>query len=967
MPDADYFRSRIPEFVETQRKFFAGEIGAKEFKKVSGGFGCVAQRGGGLAMVRLRMCGGRMDPDKLDFIIGQCEEHGLDWVHTTTCECVQLHNLSGDAAAEVIEKALDHGIFTQGAGGDFPRNVSATSLSGIEPGEDFDVYPYAKATESYLLDLMREVRLPGKLKVAFSSSRRNETHATFRDLGFVSRPDGRFDVWSAGGLGAEPSMGVPMAEGVDPSEVLYHVRAMVDNFMEHGNREDRSRARTRHLRADMGDDRYREGYLKHLEALKEAGGLDIRPEAPVYSPKPFKEVPAGLPRVFRQKQDGLYYVTYRPVAGDVPVEMLRRIRGAIEGVEGAELRVSPDSAIHVANLDGEEAVRVARATEGGADTVFESSVSCIGATICQLGLRDSNGTLKSMVSAVREAGIPADALPRFRISGCRSSCGCHQVGVVGLRGASRRVGEDNVDVYEVSVNGCGLQGRERFGDGIGAVPVDRVADMAVFLGRTVAASGKGFDEWYSGEGSDLAEVLSGFLLPSGGPARRPEPAVLDAVRQEAHADDQRHRSEHAVHVGYAAARHVVQQDDADQGYGELAQVEERREPAHDLAGRGRGALHGQRRGHRRGDHPHAHPPAEYRHDGHPHRREEHQGRQPRAHHHEPHGHGHVRAHVLGDPAEVRREARVGYPGHPQQEADQRRGDVAGGLRILEERRQLGRYHEEYDLRQEHHRVADDDEAVVRLPRRPRRAHRLPGRRLPHREYAQQEDRYPDEVDHERDVPAELREHPPRGLQDERPQPLGGDLVTEHLRPVHAGVVLCDEGRDGRRQPADADADEEPHHQDERQIVEEVADEAGRGEDQEGGHEGPHLAEAVRDRAQEQSRDAHGQRREGDDQRDDEVRRFGEALGDQREGRRDCRPAHQREHRRQEDGYERDLRRREPHTRVPRRHGRCKVSMLIRKTVAGRRLATAPAPAGPGPPSRAARRPPLQPRTSRCRS
>ncbi len=474
----------------------------------------MAQRGGELAMVRLRMCGGRMDLDKLDFIISQCEEHNLNWVHTTTCECVQLHNLSGDDAADVIEKALDHGIVTQGAGGDFPRNVMATSLSGVEPGENFDVYPYAKAAESYLLDLMKEVRLPRKLKVAFSSSRRNETHATFRDLGFVSRPDGRFDVWSAGGLGANPKLGLLMAEAVEPSDVLYHVRAMVDNFAEHGNYGDRSRARTRYMRDDLGDGRYREEYLRHLSELKGEGGLEVHPEAPVYEPKPLREAPAD-PRIFRQKQEGLHYVTYRPVAGDVPVDVLRRIRDALEGVEGAEIRVSPDSAIHVANLDGEEAAKVAEATEGGADTAFESSVSCIGATICQLGLRDSNGTLKSMVSAVREAGIPADALPRFRMSGCRSSCGCHQIGVIGLRGASKNVDGKQVEVFDVTVDGCGLQGMERFGEPIGSVPVDRTAEMAVFLGRTVAESGKPFDEWYSGGGSDLRTVLADFLVRTG--------------------------------------------------------------------------------------------------------------------------------------------------------------------------------------------------------------------------------------------------------------------------------------------------------------------------------------------------------------------------------------------------------------------------------------------------------------------
>ncbi|MDO5862060.1 MAG: nitrite/sulfite reductase [Thermoplasmata archaeon] len=512
MKSEQFYKDRIPKFVDAERKFFSGEMNAKEFKGISGGFGSYAQKGGELAMIRLRMCGGHMDQDKLRFIIDTCDRYGLKWVHTTTCETVQLHNLGGDEIAAIMEEALDHGINTQGGGGDNPRNVSATSVSGVEPGEYFDVYPYAKAAESYLLDIMTEVKMPRKLKVTFSSSPRNETHATFRDLGFVARPDGLFDVWSAGGLGNNPRIGLLMAEAVDPSKVLYHVRAMVDNFMEHGNYENRGRARTRYMREDLGDDGYRAEYMKHLDGLLSKGGLDIRPEPVAYPTKAPVAVPEGRPRIYKQKQEGLYYVAYRPVAGDIPVPVLKSIRDAIADIPEAELRISPDSAVYVINLDGNEAVRVSDATEGGADTVFEASVSCIGATICQQGLRDSNGLLKSMVSAVRDAGIPADALPRFRISGCVSSCGCHQVGVVGLQGSSKNVDGKPEKTFNVTVNGCGLQGKERFGDAIGAVPVDRAAEMVVFLGRTVAASGKSFDEWYSGEGSNLKAVLADYLV-----------------------------------------------------------------------------------------------------------------------------------------------------------------------------------------------------------------------------------------------------------------------------------------------------------------------------------------------------------------------------------------------------------------------------------------------------------------------
>ncbi len=507
--DVEFFRGRIPVFREAEERFFSGSMTAKEFKGISGGFGCYAQKGGERGMVRLRMCGGRMSKDKLSFIIDECRRYGISRIHTTTCETVQLHDLTGDQMVGIMTRALDHGINTQGGGGDNPRNVSATSLSGVEPGERFDVYPYAKEAERYLLDIMCDIRLPRKLKVSFSSSDRNETHATFRDLGFVANADGTFDVWAAGGLGGSPRMGIRVAEGIDPSKTLYHVRAMVDTFIRNGNYENRSRARTRYMREDLGDEGFLREYGESLVPLLEKGGLDIHPVPATYPVKEAVEVSGD--RIFRQKQEGLYYVAYHPVGGDVPLEALEGIRDAIADVWDAEVRVSPDSTLYVVNLDGNEALRVRDATEGGAATLFETSVSCIGSTICQQGLRDSNGLLRSMIDAVRAAGIPEGALPRFRISGCASSCGCHQVGVVGLQGSSKTVDGTAVKVFNMTVNGCGLEGRERFGDPVGAVPVDRCAEMVVALGRTVAASGMSFDQWYS-SGASIRDALSEYLV-----------------------------------------------------------------------------------------------------------------------------------------------------------------------------------------------------------------------------------------------------------------------------------------------------------------------------------------------------------------------------------------------------------------------------------------------------------------------
>ena len=72
---------------------------------------------------------------------------------------LQIPNLPADAVVEtnavfemcirdrcdIMEKALDVGIVTMGGGGDFPRNVMCSPLSGVEKEEYFDVRPWAEA------------------------------------------------------------------------------------------------------------------------------------------------------------------------------------------------------------------------------------------------------------------------------------------------------------------------------------------------------------------------------------------------------------------------------------------------------------------------------------------------------------------------------------------------------------------------------------------------------------------------------------------------------------------------------------------------------------------------------------------------------------------------------------------------------------------------------------------------------
>ena len=209
--EIEFWKKYLPEFREKTAAFYQGHLSVAEYKGFSGLYGSYAQRGGKASMLRLRMIAGCVTKEKLAFIAKAIRDYKIDRVHFTTCETVQLHNLGERAVTELLEKALDAGIITMGGGGDFPRNVMCSPLSGVEAGEYFDVMPWAKAAGEYLMTLIPAEKMPRKLKVCFSNSPANVVHATYRDLGFVAREDQTFDVYSAGGLGNNARLGILVA------------------------------------------------------------------------------------------------------------------------------------------------------------------------------------------------------------------------------------------------------------------------------------------------------------------------------------------------------------------------------------------------------------------------------------------------------------------------------------------------------------------------------------------------------------------------------------------------------------------------------------------------------------------------------------------------------------------------------------------------------------------------------------
>lgn len=506
---ADEFREDLAEFREKTEQFYRGEISVADYKGFSGGYGSYAQRGAEKGMLRLRLCGGRIDKERFAFIADSIKKYNIDLAHITTCQSIQLHNLSGETICTLVEEAWDNGIITRGGGGDFPRNVMASPLAGVEVGEPFSVTPYVEAAADYLLGFIKTVKLPRKLKVCFSNSEKNYPHATFRDLGFVAKENGMFDVYSAGGLGRAPKLGVKVAENIEPGKILYYIKAMVNTFMAYGDYENRGKARTRFMQDKLGVEGYKKAYLEKLDEVMKTENLDLE----IQQTEVVKTGNGTIEdkRVTAQKQPGLYAVEYHPAGGNIPPEKVIALSELIADMEAVEIRLRPDEGMYIINCTAEEAKKVLELTADGARTEFEKSVACVGNSICQVGARDSQELLRACLERVGKEDFADGILPAIHISGCPSSCGSHQTNIIGFRGGVKQTEAGPKAAFALFVGGNDKQGQENITEEVGTIVMEEIPEYLVELGKTVENSGKDFYKWFEENRTDFDAITEKYI------------------------------------------------------------------------------------------------------------------------------------------------------------------------------------------------------------------------------------------------------------------------------------------------------------------------------------------------------------------------------------------------------------------------------------------------------------------------
>lgn len=440
------------------RLFRDGKIDDEKFRSLRLVRGIYGQRQPGVQMIRIKLPFGRITTKQLRKIADISDEYASSKLHATTRQDIQIHFVSLDRTPELWTKLEQDDITLREACGNTVRNITASATAGIDPGEVFDVSPYADAMFRYFLRNPICQEMGRKFKIAFSSTEEDTAYVFIHDLGFIPKiRDGErgFKVVIGGGLGANPYLAATAWEFLHEHEIIPFTEAVLRVFDRYGERNRRMKARLKFLLDDIGLDKLMELVAEEKKALKSKTFVVDRNAIKDPGPGPVVTAPSPLipdqdkyrrwydTNVIKQKQEGFFGVYVKLLLGDLPSDLARKFADVVDAWASDELRITVNQGYLLKFVRPEALPHLFLAldslglAEPGFDTVGDIT-ACPGTDSCALGISDSTNISVEFERVIRtefpELIYNNDI--KIKISGCPNSCGQHGLASIGFHGSS---------------------------------------------------------------------------------------------------------------------------------------------------------------------------------------------------------------------------------------------------------------------------------------------------------------------------------------------------------------------------------------------------------------------------------------------------------------------------------------------------------------------------------------------------
>lgn len=411
-------------------------------------FGVYPQKQDGLYFQRIPIFGGQITALQLKQIaeIAAALTPGSP-LHLTTRQSIELHHIREADIPAVQKKITDLGLLTRGAGGDSVRNITLCPCCEFNP-DAWDVAPLARHLRQTLNGSELLENMPRKFKISLAGCDRPQSKPYISDLGFVAISAGTVRVIGAGSLGARPETGIVLYESLPIEQVAALTLAALQFFVDEGDRENRRKARFRHIRQRLGD----EAFKQRLDEY-----LGCRPPNRQQGPMAFTRGRAGWDHRLR----------LQTLCGQLDTRSAVLLAEAAEQ-QDAQLRIDLHHGIEVFSR------RPFIVPEPLGHLLDRPCiVACPGSSTCKNGLTDCPAIAARLSDQLKGNDDLRGRI--IAVSGCPNNCAHSSIADIGLSGQLKTMDGRQQDVYKVTARG-GNGATGKLGEAIDTIPAEALPE-----------------------------------------------------------------------------------------------------------------------------------------------------------------------------------------------------------------------------------------------------------------------------------------------------------------------------------------------------------------------------------------------------------------------------------------------------------------------------------------------------------
>ena len=346
-------------------------------------------------------------------------------LHLTTRQNIELHNIPPEHLNTIQERLHAIDLPTFGAGGDSLRNITVCPCCHFDSSA-YDVQLLADLVKKSLHNHGLLNTMSRKFKISFAGCKHPKSKPFINDLSFIAISETAVRVIGTGSLGASPKPGIILFEQLPIEDVLPLTIASLKFFVEHGDRENRRKARFRHIRQRMGDGPFLEMLNEYFRKEKESRVW------------PTLELKKGL-------TGWDHHAILQAVNRNLNVQDALLL-AQIMTEQNAQIRIN---LTHGIDIFSKEPLRLPAELE--LLTNLPCIVTCPGSTTCKNGLTNCPQLATELADALK--GNNKLKGKTIALSGCPNNCTHSSVADIGLSGMLKTIDGIQQEVYQVLLGG----------------------------------------------------------------------------------------------------------------------------------------------------------------------------------------------------------------------------------------------------------------------------------------------------------------------------------------------------------------------------------------------------------------------------------------------------------------------------------------------------------------------------------